>query len=401
MDPKTNPFSPGAGTAPPELAGRSVIIRDADIALGRARNHLSPKGLFLLGLRGVGKTVLLNRIAEQAEIDAYLPMTIEVSEHQRLAEQLVPALRSTLFRLNAIEKARVAAKEGLEVLLAFAGMIKVKAGELEVGLAPRRGVADSGNLESDLPELFVAVAKAAKAAETVAALFIDEMQFLTEEDLSALIVSLHRVTQKTLPLVLFGAGLPQLAGLAGEAKSYAERLFAYPEIGPLTPEAAKDAIVEPLRRNDVSIEPDALELLLAKTKGYPYFLQEWGSQAWNAAAGSPITAADCRLATKAAIDSLDRNFFRVRFDRLTPMEKDYIRAMAKLGVGPHRSGDIASELHQSVREVASRRTGLIKKGMIYSEQYGDTAFTVPMFNEFMMRTMPDWKPPVRRKARKK
>ncbi len=389
MDATTNPFAPGAGTQPPELAGRDTIIANATVALSRIKLGRSAQSQMLLGLRGVGKTVLLNRIAEIAEKDGYATLVLEAPEDRRLAEMLVPPLRSLLFRLSRIESAKDVARRGLGVLRAFASAFKVKVGDIEFGIQAETGTADSGALESDLPELLVAVAAAAREAKNAVALFVDEVQYLNAEDLGALIVSAHKMAQRGLPFIAFGAGLPQLAGLAGEAKSYAERLFEYPDVGPLGPEAAKDAIREPIRRERVDISERALDIIVEKTRGYPYFLQEWGYHAWNVAANSPVTAQDAERATTDALERLDKGFFRVRLDRLTPREKDYVRAMA----GPHRSGEIAQKLAMDVTTAGPLRNGVIKKGMVYSPQHGDTAFTVPMFDEFMRRSMPDWEPP--------
>jgi hypothetical protein len=346
----------------------------------------------LLGLRGVGKTVLLNRIADLADAQGYRNVLLEAPEDRTLAEMLVPPLRSMLLALSRLEAAKNAAKRGLGVLRAFAAAFKLTVGDIEFGVAPEIGTADSGSLESDLPELLLTVAMAAKAGGAAVALIIDEVQYLRDIDLSALIVSIHKIGQKQLPFVLFGAGPPQLAALAGEAKSYAERLFDYPEIGPLPVEAAKDAIRAPIEREHAKITKEALAIIVERTEGYPYFLQEWGSHTWNAAARSPITAHDAQRAASGALQQLDRGFFRVRLDRLTPREKDYVRAMAELGPGPHRSGEIAQMLSIDVTAAGPLRNGLIKKGMIYSPQHGDTAFTVPMFDGFMRRSMPDWRP---------
>ena len=345
----------------------------------------------LLGLRGVGKTVLLNRIAEFAEDEGVLAVMLEAPEDKGLAEMLVPPLRRVLFKLSRTENAKEIARRGLGVLRAFANAFKLKVGEVEFSVAAETGTADSGSLESDLPEVLRAVAEAAKEADTALALFIDEVQYLSGADLAALIVATHKLTQKGLPFVLFGAGLPQLAALAGEAKSYAERLFEYPEVGPLATEAARAAIASPVRAENVDITDEALTEIVEKTHGYPYFLQEWGSHTWNAATTSPITISDVFAATETALAALDAGFFRVRFDRLTDREKDYTRAMADLGPGPHRSGEIAERLGLRVTTAGPLRNGLIKKGMLYSPQHGDTAFSVPMFDEFMLRSMPDWK----------
>ncbi len=390
MDRKKNPFAPGAGTRPPELAGRGKVIEDATVALARTKLGRSAKSQMLLGLRGVGKTVLLNEISRLAEADGYRTIMLEAPEDRTLAEMLVPPLRTTLYGLSAVDKAKHLATKALRGLQAFASTLELKVGELELGVR-EPAFADSGNLQADLPELLVAVAEAADQAEMPVAVFIDEVQYLATEDLSALLASIHKIGQKQLPFVVFGAGLPQLAGLAGEAKSYAERLFDYPTIGPLSHEAAERAIRAPIQEEGAEIDDAALASILSRTQRYAYFLQEWGSQAWDAASNSTITEKDVDNATANALKALDQGFFRVRFDRLKPSEKNYLRAMADLGAGPHRSGDIAGLLGVKVTSAGPLRSGLIKKGMIYSPQYGDTAFTVPMFDEFMRRMMPDWR----------
>ena len=398
MDPLTNPFTPGAGAPPPELAGRDDIIHAAKITLARVRAGRAEKSQMLLGLRGVGKTVLLNRLLKDAKQAGYLTVWLEAPEGERLAAYLAPALKGVLVRLNKVERAKSYAAAAVGALRGFASAFKVSVGEFEFAVTEPK-TADSGNIEVDLPELLVATGEAAKAAETSVGLFVDEVQYLSEQDLRGLIVSLHRVAQEGLPLVLFGAGLPQVAALAGEAKSYAERLFAYPEVGALVPSAAASAVREPIKDQDCEIEPEALQQIVEVTKGYPYFLQEWGKHAWNTAPQSPITVADVEAANKSATEALDKNFFRVRFDRLTPREQDYLRAMAQLGPGPHQSGAVAEALGTISENVGPLRSGLIKKGMIYSPNHGETAFTVPMFDEFMRRAIPMWTSPTQEGGR--
>jgi hypothetical protein len=388
MDPARNPYSPGAGTPPPELAGREQILEEARIALARVKAGRSAKSQMLLGLRGVGKTVLLNRIERMAQEQGYSTILVEAPESRGLPELLVPPLRKLLLRFDRGERVRVRARAALRALRNFASVFRVSAGELEFGVEPERGIADSGNIESDLTDLLVAVAEAAQESDTAVALLIDEVQYLSSAELAALIVAVHKISQKSLPLIFFGAGLPQLAGLAGEAKSYAERLFDYPDVGALDPPAARDALREPARREGAEYTVAALSIIVKTTQGYPYFLQEWGAHAWKVASRSPIGEEDARRATELAIAQLDRGFFRVRLDRLTPREKTYMRAMAGLGPGPHRSGDIAQALNTRVQSVAPVRQSLIRKGMIYSPAHGDTAFTVPMFDEFLLRSMP-------------
>ena len=390
MDPKKNPFSPGAGTPPPELAGRGAVIAAAETALARTKSGRHARSLVLLGLRGVGKTVLLNRLQELAEAEGYLTVMLEAPEDKKLAAMLVPPLRAALFKLSRVETARTYAKRGLAVLRAFASAFKVSMGDVEFGVDAETGSADSGDLEADLPEVFLAVGAAAKEAGRAVALLIDEVQYLNAADLAALLVSMHKVGQKGLPVLFFGAGLPQLAALTGEAKSYAERLFEYITVGPLTDDEARAAIQAPVEREGARVTDGALRNIVGRTRGYPYFLQAWGSQAWNTAAASPIVETDAEAASAVALKRLDDGFFRVRFDRLTPREKDYMRAMAELGPGPHRSGDVAKTLGISVSTAAPLRSGLIAKGMIFSPQHGDTAFTVPMFDEFMKRAIPNF-----------
>jgi len=399
MDRHRNPFAPGAGTRPPELAGRDLIIEDATLALRRIRAGRSAKSQMLLGLRGVGKTVLLNRIAEIAEVEGYQIVQLEAPEGRRLAEYLAPALKGVLIRLSRVERAKDVAARALGALRGFASAFKVTIGEVDVSvLGPT--TADSGNVEVDLPELLLATAQAAAAAAHPVAIFVDEVQYLNEEDLRALIVAVHRVGQRGLPLIVFGAGLPQLAALAGEARSYSERLFDFPPVGALDATAAARAVGEPVRDEGADIADDALGRVVQETQGYPYFLQEWGKHAWDAAPRSLITVDDVAAASLAATAALDRSFFRVRFDRLTPRERTYLRAMAELGPGPHRSGDIAETLGVEVSSAAPLRSGLIRKGMIYSPAHGDTAFTVPMFDQFMLRIIPEWEAPAELRRRR-
>ena len=394
MDPLRNPFSPGAGNPPPELAGRDELLEQGRITLGRIKIGRYEPSLMLVGLRGVGKTVLLNRIRELAEADGYGVVMIEATESRSLPELLLPPLRQVLFQFDAMAGVNDKVKRGLRVLRSFVSSVKVKVNDIEFGLNidPEKGTADSGDLEADLAELFSAVGEAAVERKSAVAVIIDEMQYLDETEMSALIMAIHRVSQRQLPLVLVGAGLPQLVGLAGRSKSYAERLFRYPQVGALTNDQARAALQEPAQQQYVRFTDGALDQLLRVTHGYPYFLQEWGYHAWNLAPASPIDGTVVAQATVVAIRKLDESFFRVRFDRLTPREKDYMRALAQLGPGHHRSGDIADCLGIKVQSIAPLRSGLIRKGMIYSPAHGDTAFTVPLFDEFMLRIMPDWTP---------
>ena len=395
MDPLQNPYRPGAGTQPPELVGRQDVIEKVRIALDRVRLGRPDKSMMLVGLRGVGKTVLLNRMRQDAQSRGILALRIEAPEDRSLPSILAPQLYQALLRLSTKEAARQWAQRALRALAGFVSALRVKYQDLEVRLdfEVEPGLADSGDLEAGLQDLLEAAGRAAEADETCLALFIDELQYVKEEELGALIAALHWMAQIPLPVTLVAAGLPQVRGLMGRAKSYAERLFEFPAIGPLSWEDAKLAIAKPAQGEGVEIEEPALDTIAAKTQGYPYFLQEWGKQVWDMADGSPITLADVEATTRLVVSGLDENFFSVRFDRLTPLEKAYLRAMAQIGPGPHRSGDIAAVLDRRVNTLSPTRSRLINKGMIWSPSHGDTAFTVPMFDEFMRRIMPgdDWR----------
>jgi hypothetical protein len=395
MDPVANPFAPGAGTPPPELAGRDGLRETVRIAIARVRRGLSAKSILMVGLRGVGKTVLLDKMRDEAETSGVHTLRIEAPEGRSMPAILAPQLRLALLRLSRNEQAKKLARRALRALAGFAKALKVKYADIEVGFdyEPEPGLADNGDLEHDLQALLEAAGEAAKKAGTALAIFIDELQYVEEEELAALITALHRAAQRSLPVVMVGAGLPQLRGRMGRAKSYAERLFDFPEIGPLPDDAAKLAISKPTRQLGVEFAPKALNKIVKETRGYPYFLQEWGKHSWEVAQASPITEKDVKAASIATIAALDESFFRVRFDRLRPVEKRYLRAMAELGPGPHRSGDIAEVLKRGVTSLGPTREQLIVKGMIWSPNHGDTAFTVPLFDEFMRRIMPgdDWK----------
>jgi len=395
MDPISNPYAPGAGTPPPELAGRDDLRELVRVAVERVRRGMPAKSVILVGLRGVGKTVLLDRMREDAEAGGIQTLHIEAPEGRSLPALIAPQLRILLLKLSRNEQAKKFAQRALRALSGFAKSLKLKYQDIEVGvdLAPEAGLADNGDLEQDLLALLEAVGTAAQKAGTALIIFIDEMQYVAEEELAALIMVLHRCAQRKLPVALVGAGLPQLRGLMGDARSYAERLFDFPEIGPLLPSAARVAITKPANDLKVAFDTRAVEQIVEQTKGYPYFLQEWGKHSWDAASASPIKSADVRAASKTAVAALDESFFRVRFDRLTPAEKKYLRAMAELGPGPHRSGDIATCLKRDVTSLGPTRNQLIAKGMIWSPSHGDTAFTVPLFDQFMRRIMPgdDWR----------
>ena len=385
-----NPFAPGAGFPPPELAGRDKILQKADILLQRVQAGRAAKSLLMTGLRGVGKTVLLTEIEQRAIELQYLTAQMEIDEPKSLAKSLIPKIRQLLFQLDRIKGATDKVKKGLRVLVSFANSLKLKVGEIELGLdiEPEKGTADNGDLSIDLPALLTILGQAAQQKQKAIVFLIDEIQYLGSDELGPLIVAMHKIQQQKLPLALIGAGLPTLPGLAGDSKSYSERLFEYPSVGALNQEHAHLAISKPIIDAGEEITSDALEEIFQVTQGYPYFLQEWGYHIWNCAPQSPIQLKDVTQATRLSIQQLDNNFFKVRLDRLTPKEKQYLRAMAELNQGPYRSANVANLLGKKLNEVGPVRNSLIQKGMIYSPSHGELDFTVPLFESFMKRAIP-------------
>lgn len=391
MDQIQNPFSPGAGAPPPELVGRDNVLEHARILLGRVKQRRTEKSILLTGLRGVGKTVLLNEMERIAQENGYHTILVEAHEQKPLGALLAPPLRQLLYKLDRLAGAGHTARQALAVLKGFLGTIKVKMEGVELGLDvnAETGTADSGDIEIDLPNLFTVVAETAGERGTCLAVMIDEIQYLDKKELGALIMSMHKMQQRQLPLVLMGAGLPILPGLAGESKSYAERLFHFPDIGPLSESDASKALQRPVKPYEIAFTGSALREICRLTQGYPYFLQEWGYQTWNLAEVSPISLTVVHHASDTVTKRLDENFFRVRFDRLTLGEKRFLRAMAELGPGAQRSSELAETLSVTIQRIGPTRAKLIHKGMIYSPAHGYLAFTVPLFDAFMQRAVPD------------
>lgn len=390
MDPRKNPYTPGAGTPPAELAGRDDVIERAKIALDRIRNGKAARGMVFYGLRGVGKTVLLNRLRLAAEEMDFATINIEAPEGRSLPGVLAPALKMALIRLSRVPAFKSGLQRAQDAFASFVKRMKIKYQDVEITFDDEDENIGPGDLEVDLIELFETLGVLARERKTGFLLAIDELQYVPEDQLAALISAFHQMSQKSLPVMLLAAGLPQLVGLAGRAKSYAERLFEFVEIDRLDTAAATIALCNPAQQEGAEYAQAAVEEVLEQTHGYPYFLQEWGKHCWNTAPGSPISKRDAKAATELALAELDASFFRVRFDRLTPMEKNYLRAMAEIGPGPHRSGEVARMMDKKVSDVAALRNSLITKGMIYAPSHGDTGFTVPLFDEFMKRVMPRW-----------
>jgi hypothetical protein len=359
------------------------------IAVKRLSLGRFERSVLLKGLRGVGKTVLLNEFTLIAEREGWQSAHLEATEDVRVATAVAGLTRRVLLELSATERAKDRARRALGVLRSF---VKVHvptpdAGTLIIDFAERPGRADSGHLDGDLSGLFVELGETARDAGTGVLLTIDEIQYLGRSELAALIVGLHRVSQLALPVLVAGAGLPSLPGLAGEARSYAERLFAYMDIDSLSDTDARRALVEPVQREDAAWTDDAVSRVLQATGGYPYFLQEFGKQAWNVSAGPVISADDVSRAATLAQDDLDRGFFRARIDRTTDAERDYMRAMAADGPGPYKSGQVSRSMGKTTTQNGTVRDSLIKRGLVFSPRHGELAFTVPMFDSFVRRAM--------------
>ncbi|MEQ1817903.1 MAG: ATP-binding protein [Terricaulis sp.] len=380
-----NPYNPGAGVPPPELAGRDNLVEIARVAVARAKGGRPAKSAIMLGLRGVGKTVLLNAFEAIAEEEGCQTALLEIDPGTPLAQQLAPQLQHILHRLDRVKKAGNEVQKAFAALRSFASMFKATVGDVDFGFSVTPA---TGDLSIDLTDLFVAIAEAAKKRDSAVILLIDEIQYLQKDDLSALIMAMHKIAQRQLPLLLFGGGLPQLAKLAGDAKSYAERLFDYPPIGPLDEAGARLALSAPAEREGVKYAKDALDYVIEQTGRYPFFLQVWGSHCWDAAEKSPITLADAKRASETAIAALDEGIFKVRLARLTERQKAYARAMADFGSEPVNSSDVANAMKLSLSQAAPIRDELIKKGMAYSPERGLIGFTVPKFDEYMRRAMP-------------
>jgi hypothetical protein len=361
----------------------------ANTAFQRALINRHARPMMLLGLRGTGKTVLLNEFRKRGEHAGLLVSKIEAPEGADLSRLIVPEMRKMLRSLSGSEAARHIAARGLRGLQNFASRFKLDIAGIGIGIegasGPEPGLADSGDIQFDLPDLFETLGAAARSARKAWLLLIDEVQYLSSEDLSALIVSLHRVSQNELPIAFAGAGLPQVARLAGEAKSYSERLFMYPPVDALDPHSAAVALRRPVENEGASITDEAVGKMVETTRGYPFFLQEWGSAVWDAAPGPTISRSDVDNTQDQVTASLDSGFFKVRLDRLTRAETEFVAAMAALGDGPYPLAEIARMLDRKPSSLGPARASIISKGMIYSAEHGYLAFTVPLFADFMRR----------------
>lgn len=384
MESYKNPYRPGAGTKPLVIAGREVEIEKARSLLKSVKFGSPQRSLMLYGLRGVGKTVLLNEMERISEDEEYISEHLEMSENDDFRRVIAKAVRKCLLKVDKVENLKDKAVNALSILKAFTLVIP-DGPELKIDVEAAVGLGDSGDLDTDLVDLFVALGEAAKEGKKYICFFIDEVQYLSEKAMSGLIASSHRISQKTLPIVFICAGLPQVAALSGDAKSYAERLFDFIPIGPLANGADELALIGPVAQFSVEYEDGAKNKILEETKGYPYFIQEFGSYAWNEAANTRINEQEVIESNKKAIEALDRSFFKVRMDRATSAEKKFMKAMSCLGKGPYKSADVASKLGKKLQSIGPVRATLISKGFVFSPQYGEVDFTVPLYDEYIRR----------------
>lgn len=394
MDPIKNPYTPGAGTRPGELAGRDEEIENFRVQLARLLAGRPEQSQIITGLRGVGKTVLLNIFEDHAEASGYLTAFRELTQESSLSELLANDVQRLLRELKLSAKVAEVVRAGLSTLSAFK-LTDPSGFELSIDIRKVR----EQQLTEDLVELFLQLGRAAKGKKKGIAFFLDEIQFVKEHELRALISALHRAMQKRLPITLAAAGLPQIPRLAGEARSYAERLFRFPYIGALDESAARAALVLPAEREGARYDQDAIERTLQLTQGYPFYIQEFGKHIWNLAGSSPIKLVDVDQAAPRAEESLDRGIYEVRIQRATAKERRYLRAMAELGTGPYKVGAVAKAMGSTTTALSTVRQKLLDRGLIYAtEDYGHIDFTVPRFDEFMRRHTP-FKSPSGRQGR--
>ena len=391
MDPRKNPYAPGAGTKPPALVGRDKQIESFDILLERLENGYAEQSMIVTGLRGVGKTVLLDVFREKAEARGWATVEWEVERSAPFEAKVAAQVRRALLQIAPKARWRDRALRAAAVLKSFTITFDPDGG-MTAGLDvdALAGMADSGLLSEDLGDLFVAVGEAAQEHGVGAIFLLDEIQFLKPIELEAIIVALHRCTRRALPITMVGAGLPQMPRLAGEAKSYSERLFRFVEIGRLEAATdARDAIVLPARALGVEFQAEAVGFIVDYTQGFPYFLQEYGRIVWDEASDSPVVLADVRSILPLVEAKLDESFFRVRAERTTELELRYLFAMAELGPDPQRASEVARRLGKTVEQAGPIRSRLIGKGLLYTPGHGYAAFTVPQFDRYMLRRHAD------------
>jgi hypothetical protein len=387
MRAQDNPYTPNAGAQPPALVGRDEELQAFEVLLARLLRGHTEQSMLVTGLRGVGKTVLLTRFQELAREGGWTTVEAEITKNSDFGDRMANLARRALLQLAPRDRWKERAMRAAAILRSFQLTLRSD-GSVTAGfdVAPAEGLADSGHLDEDLTDVFVALGEAAQEHRSGVVFLIDEVQFLDAAEFEALIAAIHKTVQRQLPITLVGAGLPQLPRLAGEAKSYAERLFKFPRIGRLSDDQARVALAEPAKLLGVDFEPAALTTVVNFTEGYPYFLQEYGNALWDQVDESPVTAADVSLAQAAVEAKLDGGFFRVRVERTSGLEQRYLRAMAELGPEPQQAKDVAALLGRTSEQLAPTRARLIEKGLLYTPGRGMAAFTVPQFDRFMRRT---------------
>jgi AAA ATPase domain len=387
MRAQDNPYTPNAGAQPPALVGRDEELQAFEVLLARLLRGRTEQSMLVTGLRGVGKTVLLTRFQALAREGGWTTVDAEITKNSDFGDRMANLARRALLQLAPRDRWKERAMRAAAVLRSFQVTLRPD-GSVTAGfdVDPAEGLADSGQLDEDLTDVFVALGEAAQEHDSGVVFLIDEVQFLDAPEFEALIAAIHKTVQRQLPITLVGAGLPQLPRLAGEAKSYAERLFEFPRIGRLSDDQARAALAEPGEELGFDFEPDALTEVVGFTEGYPYFLQEYGNALWNQVDEPPVSAADVALARAAVEAKLDGGFFRVRVERTSELEQRYLRAMAELGPEPQRAKDVAALLGRTSEQLAPTRARLIEKGLLYTPGRGLAAFTVPQFDRFMRRT---------------
>jgi hypothetical protein len=389
MDPRDNPYTPNAGARPPAMVGREDELAAFDVLLARLARGSTDQSVIITGLRGVGKTVLLGEFRIRAEAQGWIAVEAEITRHPDFGLRMAQLTRRALLQLAPKARWKDRARRAAGVLKSFTITVSSN-GALTAGLdvEAAEGMADTGEIVQDLADLVVALGEVAKESGRGVVFLFDEIQHLPRVDFEALIAALHKSVQRALPITFVGAGLPQMPRLAGEAKSYSERLFRFPSIGRLPHEQALRALVQPASDLGVAFTGEAADEIVAFTEGYPYFIQEYGRIVWDEAVDAPISAADVAAVRPLVAAKLDGSFFRVRAERTTPLELSYLRAMAELGAEPQKAGEVAAVLKRGAAQVGPTRARLIEKGLLYTPGYGLAAFTVPQFDKYLLRTMP-------------
>ena len=384
-----SPYTPGAGAMPRYLAGRESMLEEADKILEAVAMGYPQKPSIYYGLRGVGKTVLLNAIEEKAEELDILYAHIEIAEKRSFIVQIANASKKIIHRMSVIESVKDLGHKALGILQAFQVTYNPEEQTFTAGIAEPSMYISSGVLSDDLTEMFVAMGRMAAKAKRAICFFVDEIQYMKPNEMEALINALHRVNQLRLPITIYGAGLPKILKILGEVKSYSERLFQYIEVAELSDHAATDAIVKPATELGVQYEEEAVEEIKEWSKGYPFFIQELCNTIWEETESEIIKKSDVERVIPVFLDKLDKGFFKIRYDRCTKKEHDFLFAMVRCGSLPCTISNVAKILGKRVSSISPTRAQLISKGIIYSTGHGEIDFTVPQFDRYLKRINPD------------